>query len=410
MIPLVAPVRQQVISDSIEDVSGLVRRGLRSLPLADRVRPGMRVAVALGSRGISCLPEIARVLLGELLALRAEPFLVPAMGSHGGGTAEGQQTVIEDYGLGAGVLGIPILSSMETVRIGETPEGMPVYFDVNAAGADGIIVINRIKQHTAFRGKWESGLLKMLAVGLGKADGAAEIHNRSISEAMPAAARLVLSRMPVLFGMGIVEDGKGEPARIAVIPAERIEQEEPALLDLAQRLAPKIPFDPLDLLVIQQMGKDISGTGMDLNVIGMWRRTGGAVEPKIGAIGVLDLTENSHGNATGVGHADLITRRLFDKIDFQSTYRNCLTAHNLAGAKIPITLPTDRAVVEAGVKGLDPRSCRVVLIRNTSMLELLWVSEPLLDYVTSTPTLEQIGPARPLAFDESDNLISPQVI
>jgi hypothetical protein len=408
VIPLIAPVRQRVATESVKDVPGEVRRGLRDIPLRARVRAGMRVAVALGSRGISCLPAVAHVLLEELAALGAEPFLVPAMGSHGGGTADGQRAVIEGYGLGAAALGVPILSSMETIRIGETQGGMPIYFDINAARADGIVVINRIKQHTAFRGRWESGLLKMLAVGLGKADGAAEIHNRNIAEAMPSAARVVLARMPVLLGIGIVENGKNEPARIAILPAERIEEEEPALLELARQLSPKIPFDPLDLLVVQEMGKDISGTGMDLNVIGMWRRTGGPVDPKIDVIGVLDLSEKSHGNATGVGHADLITRRLYDKIDLEATYRNCLTAHNLAGAKIPVTLPSDRLVIEAGIKGASGGDVRLVLIRNTSMLELIWVSEALLASVVSIRMLEQLGALRPIRFDEQGNLIPPE--
>jgi hypothetical protein len=369
----------------------------------------MRIAVALGSRGISCLTDVTRTVIEELLALGAKPFLVPAMGSHGGGTAEGQKAVIEAYGLGSAVLGIPILSSMETVTIGETPAGMPVYFDINAAHADGIIAINRIKQHTAFKGRWESGLFKLLAVGLGKGTGATEIHNRDLPEAIPAAARIVISRMPVLLGIGIVENGKNGPAKIAVLPAERIEHEEPALLDLARRLSPKIPFDALHLLVIQEMGKDISGTGMDLNVIGMWRRAGGLVNPKFDAIAVLDLTAKSHGNATGVGHADLITQRLYNKIDFAATQRNCLTARNLVGAKIPITLPTDRAVIETGLTGLVPGRAQMVLIRNTSMLDLLWVSERMLAAANTIPTLDQIGPARPLLFDEGGNIIPPEV-
>ncbi|HBY97916.1 MAG TPA: DUF2088 domain-containing protein [Chloroflexi bacterium] len=405
----IAPIRQRVAAERVDDVVGEVRRGFNALPLSECVRPGRRVAIAVGSRGISCLPEVVRTVIEELRARGAEPFLVPAMGSHGGGTADGQRAVLEGYGIGPDVLGVPILSSMETVHVGQTADGMPVYFDASAAAADGIIAVNRIKEHTAFKGRWESGLLKILAVGLGKERGAAEIHNWGIRQAMPAAARVILARMPVLAGVAIVENGYHDPAHIVVLPAERIEAEEPALLDRARQLTPKIPFEPLDLLIVQEMGKDISGTGMDLNVIGMWRRTGGPVEPLINTIAALDLTANSHGNAIGVGHADLITRRLRDKIDLAATYTNCLTSHNLPGGKIPITLPTDRDAIDAGLAGIAPERARVVLIRNTLELDLLWASEPLLPTVATIPTLEQIGPARALAFDAYGALDLPRV-
>jgi hypothetical protein len=309
--------------------------------------------------------------------------------------------------LGPSRLGVPILSSMETVQIGVSPAGMPVYFDKHAASADGIIVINRIKEHTAFKGRWESGLLKMLAVGLGKAQGAAEIHNWGVREAMPAAARVVLAQMPVLAGIGIVENGRHEPAKIMVLPAARIEAEEPALLDLARRLMPKIPFEPLDLLVVQEMGKDISGTGMDLNVVGMWRRTGGPVEPQFTAVVALDLTEHSYGNAIGVGHADLITERLRAKIDLAATYTNCLTSHNLPGGKIPITLATDQAVIETGLSGLAAEQARLAIIRNTLDLDRIWASAALLPAVAAAPELEQLGPLQQLEFDAAGNLVLP---
>lgn len=406
----VAPVRQQVSTERVNDVVATTRAGLRSLPLNDRVRSGMRIAVGVPSRGISCMPQVVRVVIDELRALNAQPFLVPAMGSHGGGTAEGQRAVLEGYGLDEKVTGVPIISSLETVQIGETDNGMPVVIDKHAAAADGMIVINRIKEHTAFKARWESGLLKILSVGLGKERGAVEIHNWGVADAMPAAARIVLARMPVLAGIAIVENGCHEPARIEVLSPQRIEIEEPTLLDLARRLLPKIPaeLEPIDLLIVQEMGKDISGTGMDLNVIGMWRRTGGPISPRINVVAVLDMTPNSHGNALGVGHADLISQRLRDKIDSAATYTNCLTAHNLAGGKIPITLTNDRDVIEAGLAGIAPERARGVLIRNTLALDLLWVSEPLLPIVETTPTLKQIGAARPLRFDSNGALIPPQ--
>ena len=407
MIPRVAPIRQYVASERVDDVPAQVRQGLRAIALGKYVQPGMRVAVAIGSRGIGCLTTVLRAVVDELRLLGAEPFLIPAMGSHGGGTAEGQEAVLESYGVRSAAPGIPILSSMETVRIGETPEGMAVYLDAHAARADGIIAINRIKEHTAFKGRWESGLLKILSVGLGKTTGAAEIHNWGVREAMPAAARVVLNRMQVLAGIGIIENGKHQPARIAVLPSGRIEADEPALLDLARQLLPRIPFEPVDLLILQEMGKEISGTGMDLNIVGMWRRTGGPVEPQINTIGVLNLTAASHGNALGVGHADLITQRLRDKIDLAATYKNCLTSHNLAGAKIPLTLPTDYDVMEVGLAGIEPARARLVIARNTLELDTMWVSDALLPSVAATRTLEQVGPLRPVTFGDSGRLNLP---
>jgi hypothetical protein len=367
----------------------------------------MSVAVGVGSRGISCIYEVVRVTIEELRALGARPFLVPAMGSHGGGTSEGQQAVLKDYGLTPDALGVPIRSSLDTVQIGETPEGMPVYFDANAVQADGIIVVNRIKEHTAFKGRWESGLMKILAIGLGKARGAAQIHDWGLKDAMPAAARTILSRLPVFVGIAIVENGVHQAARIEVLRAERIETEEPALLELARRWTPRIPFEPIDSVVIREMGKEISGTGMDLNVIGMWRRNGGPIVPQIGTVAVLDLTHRSHGNAAGVGHADLISQRLYDKIDLPATYLNCITSNNFAGGKIPITLPTDREVIEASLKGLPPEHARLVLITNTLDLQVVWASESLLEIVAVTPSLEQIGPPQPPRFDSEGSLIPP---
>jgi hypothetical protein len=403
----IAPVRQKVSSLEVEDVSAAVRAGLADLPLTGRVRPGMRVALAVGSRGIAGIHGVVKTLVDELVKIGAHPFCVPAMGSHGGGTAEGQRAVLEGYGLGERDLGVPVRSSLEVFEAGTTPDGMPVFFSVDAAQADAIVLVNRIKEHTAFKARYESGLLKLLAVGLGKARGAAEIHRWGIETALPAAGELLLERFPVVFGVGIVENGHHAPARIAVIPGERLLLEEPALLDLARSLAPKIPFDPLDLLVVRQIGKDISGTGMDLNVIGMWRRNGGPVRPDIRLIGALELTENSHGNGIGMGHADLITHGLLERVDLQATYLNCLTSQNLAGAKIPITLSTDRELFATALAGLDPAAARVVILQNTLELEYFWAAEGLLEEVGALPHLEKLGPARELQFTAQGKLDLP---
>ena len=398
-LPAVAPVHQHLTADHIADPVAHVRTQLRALPLSDRVRPGMRVAVGVGSRGIACIREVVAPLIAELRELGAAPFLVPAMGSHGSSSAEGQAEVLVGYGLGD--LGAPILSDMTPVEIGVAPDGMPVYWDRNAAGADAVIVVNRIKPHTSFRNRWESGLMKMLAVGFGKAQGASMIHGWGVSDAMPKAARVALATMPVIAGIGIVENGLHQPATIEVIPGEAIEAREPALLELAWTHLPRIPLEPIDLLVLQEIGKDISGTGMDLNVVGMWRRTGGQPTPDIRCITALDLTPNSHGNGIGVGYCDAIPRRLADQIDLAATYANCLTSSNYNGGKVPITLPTDQAVIEATLPRTNPAGARLVIARNTLDLGLLWVSTAQLDQLQPVPKQEQNGQPQPQLLDTS---------
>ena len=397
---LMTPVRQHVADEQVGDIGAEVRRGLRSLPLSEHVRPGMRVALAVGSRGISCLQVVVHSIIEEIAQLDGQPFFVPAMGSHGGGTAEMQRTIVEETGLQPEFMDVPVYSSMETVQIGATPDGMPVFLDAHAARADAIIAINRIKPHTSFRATWESGLMKILAIGLGKARGAEEIHRHGVVQAMPAAARVILAKAPVIAGVGIVENGRHQPAKIAVLPAERIEAEEPVLLEMARQLIPKVPLEPLDLLLIQEMGKEISGLGMDTNVIGMWRRLGGPIDPLFKVVAVLSLTARSHGNASGVGLVDLIPQRLRDAIDLDATYTNCLTSGNFPAARIPLTLPTDRDVVRAALASVDDEEARMVIIRNTLNLDLLWVSQPLLKEVKALPTLQIAGEARPLTFDD----------
>ena len=404
-LPTIAPVRQRLTAESIRDANDETRRRLQAIPLSDRIRPGMQVAVGVGSRGIACIREVVTAVLTEVKACGAEPFLVPAMGSHGGGTAEGQRAVLVGYGLGEERTGVPIRSDMAVTEVGRSPEGMPVYFNTIAAQADAIIVINRVKPHTAFRSRWESGLFKMLAVGFGKERGAATLHAWNVRHAIPIAARVIIESLPVVAGVAIVENGFHQPAHIAAIPAEQIEEVEPGLLEMAWKHLPRIPLESLDLLVLGEIGKDISGTGMDLNVVGMWRRTGGPVEPDYRVLAALDLTENSHGNAVGVGYCDLIPERLRAKIDASATYTNCLTASNFNGAKLPITLPCDRDVILAGLPARDPSSARLVIVRNTLDLHTLWVSPALLHHVAASPVLEQAGPPRPIEFSDDGSLV-----
>ena len=399
-----APVRQSVSEQQVDNVSAAVWNGLNAVALSERVRPGMRVAVAVGSRGISCYREVVKAVVETLQALGAEPFLVPAMGSHGGGTAEGQHEVLVGYGMAD--LGVPILSSLEVKQIGETG-GMPIYWDRHAAEADAVIPVNRVKAHTAFRADHESGLCKIMTIGLGKKRGAATLHAHDAGTAIPLAAQVILKNMPVVAGVAIVENGRHAAAEIAVLPGERIFQEEPRLLRQAKALQPSIPFDDLDLLVVHEMGKNISGTGMDTNIIGMWRRNGGPREPNFRVLAVLDLTPDSHGNASGVGLADLIPERLRAKIDWHATYTNCLTAGNFAAAKQPVTLASDREVIETGLMGKNTATARVAWIQNTLELETLWLSPALLDEVGKMQTLTQVGKAQEVQFTADGALLPP---
>ncbi len=399
-----APVRQSVSEQQVDNVSAAVWNGLNAVALSERVRPGMRVAVAVGSRGISCYKEVVQAVVESLQAIGADPFLVPAMGSHGGGTAEGQHAVLVGYGMAD--LGVPIHSSLEVKQIGET-DGMPVYWDRHAAEADAVIPVNRVKAHTAFRADHESGLCKIMTIGLGKERGAATLHANDAVTAIPQAAQVILKTMPVVAGVAIVENGRHAPAEITVLPGEKIFQEEPPLLRQAKALQPSIPFNDLDMLVVQEMGKNISGTGMDTNIIGMWRRNGGPREPNFRVLAVLDLTPGSHGNASGVGLADLIPERLRAKIDWHATYTNCLTAGNFAAAKQPVTLPTDREIIETGLMGKDAAAARVVWIQNTLELETLWLSPALLEETAEKPSLTRVGPAQDVQFNSDGALLPP---
>ena len=399
-----APVRQSVSEQQVDNVSAAVWNGLNAVALSGLVRPGMRVAVAVGSRGISCYREVVKAVVETLQALGAEPFLVPAMGSHGGGTAEGQHAVLVGYGMAD--LGVPIHSSLEVKQIGETG-GMPIYWDRHAAEADAVIPVNRVKAHTAFRADHESGLCKIMTIGLGKKRGAATLHAHDAATAIPLAAQVILKTMPVVAGVAIVENGRHAAAEIAVLPGERIFQEEPRLLQQAKALQPSIPFNDLDLLVVHEMGKNISGTGMDTNIIGMWRRNGGPREPNFRVLAVLDLTPDSHGNASGVGLADLIPERLRAKIDWHATYTNCLTAGNFAAAKQPVTLASDREVIETGLMGKNAATARVAWIQNTLELETLWLSPALLEEVEKTQTLTQVGKAQEVQFTADGALLPP---
>ncbi len=380
-LPKVVRVRQSFDRTRLADVAGAVATGLGGLALAERLRGGARIAITAGSRGINNLVLMTRTAVDVVKALGGQPFIVPSMGSHGGATDEGQKGLLADLGISEATMGCPVVSSMAVEEIGRTSNGTRVYLDTNALHADGIIVINRVKPHTAFRGDVESGLCKMLAVGLGKHKGAQQMHGAGLGPTLVEAARRILARAPVLAGIAVLENSLDETAEIHVVPAAKFEETDQELLKRAWKVLPRIPFDPLDVLVVDEMGKNISGTGMDNNVIGIGPRVGGKMEmghPAVSTIVVLGLTPETHGNANGIGLADITTRRLVDSIDYKATYTNVLTTRLWSAGRLPVIMETDREAIEVAVGEAPPAEVRLVRIKNTLHLEELEISETLL--------------------------------
>ncbi len=399
-------IRQHLADQALPDPVAELRRLLAAHPAVQAVRPGMSVAVTAGSRGIANIPALLAAVVDELKQRGAEPFLVPAMGSHGGATAEGQVNMLASLGITEQSVGAPIRSSMDVVELGRTPDGLPVYCDRNASQADMIAVVGRVKPHTSFRAEIESGLLKMLAIGLGKQRGAETMHHgKGAFHSIPAVARVTLAKAPIGFGVALVEDAFDHTAIIRVLAPEEFEPVEKELLVQAKQMMPHLPFDQLDVLIVDEIGKHISGTGMDPNVIGMGRRTGGESHPEIDKIVVLDLHEASHGNANGIGMADLTTRRLVNKIDLPATYMNSMTADCLLTSKIPMTMETDRKAVEIAMRGYSAADVRMVRIKNTLLLEEMDVSAALLDELRGRSDVTVIEDKGILAFGPDDNLV-----
>jgi hypothetical protein len=380
--------------------------------IASRVEPGMRVAITAGSRGISGIDGILRTLVGILESAGAEPFVVPAMGSHGGATAEGQVEILRSLGITEGSVGAPIESSMEVVELGETGSGIPVFMDRLASEADGVIVVGRIKQHTDFRASVESGLLKMASIGLGKHAEALALHAhgvRGIRDYMVEAGEMVFGSGKVLFGVGIVENAYEETAILEAIAPDRVAEREAELLEESARLMPKLPVSDIDVLLVDELGKDYSGTGMDTNVVGRFRILGveEPASPRVKYLIASDVSAASHGNAIGVGLADFTTQRLFEKIDRDAMNANVLTSTFVERAKIPLVLANDREALRAAVRcnwGVEPEETRFVRIPNTLHLRYLYLSDNLLEETLARGNVEVVERAEELEFDREGYL------
>ncbi len=410
-LPTMYRVRQSFPRQRLADIPGGVRATMAQAGLP--ITRGDIVAVGAGSRGIANIAVIVRAVVDHLKELGARPFVFPAMGSHGGATAEGQLEILEHYGITEATMGCPLRASMEVVPVGQAL-GLPVWCDKIASEADWIGVVNRVKPHTDFKGDIESGMFKMMTIGLGKYRGATQYHRANVNHGyetvISAVGREILAKARIGFGLGIVENGYDETAYVEAFNGADLEAGERRLLKDARGWMARLPFSPIDVLVVEEIGKNISGSGMDTNIIGRPSNPHEPFpnDPKILWIVALDLTEDSGGNATGLGNADFTTRRLAEKIDWKKTAINSLTACAPNGAKLPLVFDSDREAVESalGCIGLtEPERARVIRIKNTLMLSDIECSEAFLPEITKRADLEIVGEARPLGFDAAGQVV-----
>lgn len=412
--PRLSLIKQHFSTNSIKDIVGTINVELKKLNLSERILPGQSVAITAGSRGIANINTVYSEVVKALKEIGAEPFLVPSMGSHGGATAEGQKKLLSGYGVTEEIIGAPIKASMEVVELDKSALGLPVYFDKLAFSADHIVVINRIKPHTDFEAPVESGIIKMMTIGLGKQKGAEQYHNAVLEhgyfDILMAHAHIIMEKAPISIGIGLVENQLDKTEIIKAVWREEIEETEVELQRISKTLLARIPFKEIDLLIVDEMGKDISGTCMDQNVIARTViRVGTApTKPKIRRIFVRDLTEKSQGMATGIGNADFTTTRLVSKIDRMATYMNCLSACEPEMAAIPPYYDTDREILDRALTTIglvEPQNAKIVHIRNTLDLAQMRISEALLPEAAKMQDIEVVRDLEPIQFADEGNIL-----
>lgn len=416
--PQMFRVRQHFERPRVDDIPAEVDAQLTRLSLGNRIKPGQSVAVTCGSRGIANIHVIIKATIDHLKRLNAEPFVVPAMGSHGGGIAEGQRKIIEGYGVTEDFIGCPIKASMETVIVCDTVEGFPVHFDRHAYEADHVVVVGRVKPHTGFTGDIQSGLMKMMLIGLGKHAGAKIYHRAILDYSFPQILRSVtghlLDKCGIAAGLAVVENGYDETAKIAAVAPEEFEAREKELLVQATNWMPKLPFQQADFLIIDEFGKNISGSGMDTNVTGRKHFEHCAAEheyPKVKRIMIRSLTRETHGNAAGIGCTEFCSKRVIDDIDLNTTRINCLTGGVPSGAMLPLSFDTEREIVDTALASIglaEPPDARVLWIKNTLQVSELECSAAYLDEARNRDDLEVLSDLRDIQFDASDDLVAFQ--
>ncbi len=413
--PAMIKIRQNFNTHSIQNIAETVRAEVAKVKPQQIISAGDTVAITPGTQGIANIATVLAEIVAVLKKIGAKPFIFPAMGSHGGATAEGQKKILAHYGITEESLDAPIQSAMDVVQIGTTADGVPVLVDKNASEADHIVVVNRVKPHTDFKGEIESGLMKMMAIGIGKQKAADHYHNVFIQlghyHVLTSVARVILEKCPIAFGVALVENQKDETEIIQAIAASEIEENERRLLVKAKQLLPRIPLDSIDLLIIDQMGKDISGTGMDQNVIARsvipYHQTPST--PKITRIFVRDFTPGSDGNSTGLGNADFTTKRLVNKIDHHASQMNAITSCGPEIIRIPVYYETDREAIDAALKTIgpiEPEKARIVHIRDTLRIAQMYISESMMADTEGIDHVSIIDSPGPLKFDTNGNLIS----
>ncbi|MDY6821364.1 MAG: lactate racemase domain-containing protein [Deferribacterota bacterium] len=409
-IPRMLKIKQFFSNCTINDVENKLNEKLNDIDVLRNIKKGVKIAVAVGSRGVRDIDIITKTVINDLKNRGLEPFIIPAMGSHGGATAEGQKDVLRELNITEDNMGCPIKSSMEVVKIGKIDNSLPVYIDKLAYNSDGIIVINRVKPHTAFRGEIESGLCKMLVIGLGKQKGAESCHAlgfKYMEENIIKMTDVILNKAPILFAIGTVENAYDNIMKIEVVKKDNLVETDKRLLKLAKENMAKIYFDEIDVLIIDRIGKDISGDGMDPNITGRYPTPYAYGGPSVSKMVVLDLTEHTYGNANGMGTADFATRKLADKINFEATYVNGLTSTVVTPTHLPTILENDMDAIKAAIKtcnAFDITKAKIVRIKDTLHLNEIYISESLLPEAEKNKNIEILSNLTEMPFDSNGNL------
>lgn len=409
-LPQIMKVSQTFDNTKLDDVEGDLNQKLIDKNIKDKIKQGMKIAITGGSRGISSYKELMKTIVSFVKKCGATPFIVPSMGSHGGGTSEGQENMLKKLGITKESVGCEIISSMDVVEVGRTSKDLPVYIDKNAANADGIILLNRVKLHTSFRGKYESGLIKMMAIGLAKRKGADMTHflrYENMAENLVEVGKIALNNLNIICGVASIENGYNEVADVFVLNKDEILQEEPKILEKSKRLMPRIYLDDIDVLIVNEIGKNISGTGVDTNIVGRFHTNAASGGPNTVKLGFLDISEKSGGNGNGMGLADFVSKKFFRKIDFESTYINAITSTEPNSVKLPLVLDNDKYVFQGcvklcGVKNIQ--DIKLVIINNTKELDEIYMSKSAFENTVDKSKVKKESELFDIPFDDEGNL------
>ena len=409
-LPQIMKVSQTFDNTKLDDVEGDLNQKLINKNIKDKIKQGMKIAITGGSRGISFYKELMKTIVSFVKKCGATPFIVPSMGSHGGGTSEGQENMLKKLGITKESVGCEIISSMDVVEVGRTSKDLPVYIDKNAANADGIILLNRVKLHTSFRGKYESGLIKMMAIGLAKRKGADMTHflrYENMAENLVEVGKIALNNLNIICGVASIENGYNEVADLFVLHKDEILQEEPKILEKSKRLMPRIYLDDIDVLIVNEIGKNISGTGVDTNIVGRFHTNAASGGPNTVKLGFLDISEKSGGNGNGMGLADFVSKKFFRKIDFESTYINAITSTEPNSVKLPLVLDNDKYVFQGcvklcGVKNIQ--DIKLVIINNTKELDEIYMSKSAFENTVDKSKVKKESELFDIPFDDEGNL------